>query len=231
MRAIGWETFGRIRAQLDAGLELEAVLAQASIDAVTWTAAAAAALAELADDAERARFANLESYRAAYRTTWTELTGLPIVGMPQPVESPSPPFPRPAPPGDVPAAAVEKTSFALVPPMAPWTPSFESAATVAARDCVEPHDESKLPGWLASVPAGEQTLPFPAWLAGMPAGEQTLPPLALDERARNLLPFTTPALAPSPPEAPATSVLVAQSVEETLIGPGLVVTNPVPFRR
>ena len=181
MNAIGWETFGRIRAQLDAGLDREAVLAEASIQAATWTTEEEAALVELAADVERADFANLEAYRRAYRTTWTALTGRPVVDAPQPVESPHPPSPPP------------------------------------------------LPAWLAGVPAGDQTMPFPAWLASVPAGDQTLPPLAVDERARNPLPFTAPA--PAPPEAPVTSGPAGHSVEETLIGPGLVVANPLPFRR
>ena len=181
MKGIGWETFGRIRAKLDAGLDRDAVLAEASIQAVTWMAAEEAALVELADDVERADFANLEAYRRAYQTTWTALTGRPVVDAPQPVESPHPPSPPP------------------------------------------------LPAWLASAPASEQTTPFPAWLAGVPAGDQTLPPLAVDERARNPLPFTAPT--PAPPEAPVTSAPAAHSIEETLIGPGLVVANPLPFRR
>jgi hypothetical protein len=229
MKAIGWETFGRIRAQLDAGLDREAVLVEASIDAATWMAEEESALAELADDVECANFANLATYRRAYRTTWTELTGLPLVGTPEAVESPSPPFPPPAPPGDAPAASVQKASFQLAPPIAPWAPSSPSAATTAARDSLGPQDDSKLPAWLASVPAGDQTLPFPACLAGVPAGEQTLPPLALDERARNPLPFIAPE--PAPQAAPVTSVPAGHSVEETLIGPGLVIANPLPFRR
>jgi hypothetical protein len=229
MTAIRWEAFGRIRAQLDAGLEREAVLAAASIHAVTWMAEEESLLAELADDVECANFANLEAYRGAYRTTWTELTGLPIVGTPQAVESPSPPLPPPAPPDDAPAPAVQKASFQLAPPVAPWTPSSPSTATTAAGDSLGSQDESKLPAWLASVPAGDHTLPFPACLAGVPAGEQTLPPLALEERARNPLPFTAPA--PAPPETRVTSVPAAPSVEETVIGPGLVIANPLPFRR
>ena len=229
MKEIGWETFGRIRAQLDAGLDREAVLAEASIDAVTWMAAEESALVELADDVERADFANLETYRRAYRTTWTALTGLPIVDTPHAVESPSPPFPPPTPTGDAPVAAVQKASFQLAPPIAPWALSSPCTATTAAGDSLGSQDDSKLPAWLASVPAGEQTLPFPACLAGVPAGEQTLPPLALDDRARNPLPFTVPE--PAPQAAPVTSVPAAHSVEETLIGPGLVVANPLPFRR
>jgi len=229
MNSIGWDTFGRIRAQLDAGLDREAVLAEASIDAVTWMAEEESALAELADDVECAKFANLETYRRAYRATWTELTGLAIVGTPQAIESPSSPFPPPAPPGDAPAATVQKASFQLAPPIAPWTPPSPSTATTAAGDSLGSQDDSKLPGWLAGVPAGEQTLPFPAWLAGVPAGEQTLPPLELEERARNPLPFTAPA--PAPPETPVTSAPAAHSVEETVIGPGLVIANPLPFRR
>jgi hypothetical protein len=229
MKAIGWETFGRIRAQLDAGLDREAVLAEANLDAGTWMAAEESALAELADDVECANFANLEAYHAAYRTTWTQLTGVPIVDTPQAVESPSPPFPAPEPPGDAPTAAVQKASFQLAPPIAPWTPSSLCTATTAASDSPGSQDDSKLPAWLASVPAGEQTLPFPAWLAGVPAGEQTLPPLELEERARNPLPFTAPT--PALPEAPVTSAPAAHSVEETLIGPGLVIANPLPFRR
>ena len=229
MKVIGWETFGRIRAQLDAGLDHEAVLAEANIHAATWMAEEEAALVELANDVECANFANLEAYRRAYRTTWTELTGLAIVGKPQAVESPSPPLPPPAPPGDVPAASVQKASFQLAPPIAPWTPSSPSTATTAAGDSLGSQEESKLPAWLASVPAGDQTLPFPACLASVPAGDQTLPPLAVDQRARNPLPFTAPA--PAPPEAPVTSGSAGHSVEETLIGPGLVVANPLPFRR
>ena len=229
MKAIGWETFGRIRAQLDAGLDREAVLAEANIDAVTWMAAEESALVELADDVECAKFANLETYRRAYRTTWTALTGLPIVDTPQAVESPSPAFPLLAPPGDAPAAAVQKASFQLAPPIAPWTPSSPCTATTAAGDSLGSQDDSKLPPWLASVPAGDQTLPFPACLAGVPAGDQTLPPLAVDERANNPLPFTAPT--PAPPEPPVTLGPAAHSVEETLIGPGLVVANLLPFRR
>jgi hypothetical protein len=73
-----WATFARIRAQLDAGLDLEAVLAEARFGVATWMAAEEALLAELADDVERADFTGIDSYRRAYQATWNELTGIPL---------------------------------------------------------------------------------------------------------------------------------------------------------
>lgn len=76
MKQITWEKFAQVRAQMDAGLDRDVVLAEVNLDAATWMFEEEALLAALADDVERADFATLEAFRAAYRITWTELTGL-----------------------------------------------------------------------------------------------------------------------------------------------------------
>lgn len=95
-----WAKFARTRAQLDAGLDPEAVLAEVILGVATWLAAEEALLAELADDVERADFTQIEAYRRAYQTTWIEVTGLGQVDALQAVErsscSPSPPVSQPA---------------------------------------------------------------------------------------------------------------------------------------
>ena len=68
-KRISWERFARARAQLEAGVGRDAVLAEANVDAATWMAEEESLLVELADDVERANFTTIEAYRGAYRTT------------------------------------------------------------------------------------------------------------------------------------------------------------------
>ncbi len=89
MKQITWEKFARVRAQLDAGLDRDVVLAEGNLDAPTWMSEEEALLAALADDVERADFATMEAYRAAYGITWTELTGPALADTPQAIESSS----------------------------------------------------------------------------------------------------------------------------------------------
>jgi hypothetical protein len=93
MNPIDWDTFARVRAQMDAGLDRTVVLTEANIDAPTWMSEEEALLAALADDVERADFTTIEAFRAAYRITWTELTGLAMADALRAIESSSGQFP------------------------------------------------------------------------------------------------------------------------------------------
>jgi hypothetical protein len=86
MRQIGLEKFAQARAKLDAGLDRDAVLAEARVDAATWIHEQESILTELADDVERADFTRIESYRAAYRIAWAEVTELAAADVPKAVE-------------------------------------------------------------------------------------------------------------------------------------------------
>lgn len=210
MKSMGWETFGRTRAQLDAGLDRDVVLAEAGIQPTTWMAEEEAALAELADDVEAADFVSLEAYSTAYRSTWTEVTGLSMDDAPQVAGGSSPPLPPPIPPGEPPIVAIQKASFQLALPIAPLTPASPSIA--ATGDPLDSQEESTLPGWLECIPAADQTLP----------------PLGLEQIATNALPFIAGASAP--PAPPVASVPAADPVDETLVPSGFVVENPLPFQ-
>jgi hypothetical protein len=85
--ALGWERLARARAQLDAGLDLHAVLGAASVDATTWLAEEEALLAKLADEVEQGDFATVEAYRRVYRSTWVEVTGLAADDRPPAIET------------------------------------------------------------------------------------------------------------------------------------------------
>ncbi|WP_441292359.1 hypothetical protein ACSRUE_19950 [Sorangium sp. KYC3313] len=120
MKRIGWDVFARIRAKLDAGLEREAVLAEAGVDAETWFSDHEALLAELADDVERADLTRLAAYRAAYQTAWAELAALAttdappadIVASEQPGSQSSP--------DPIPHIEVQQASFQRAAVVAPW---------------------------------------------------------------------------------------------------------------
>ena len=103
MTRIGWEKFARTRAKLDAGLDRGAVLAEANVDVDTWRHDEETLLGVLADDVERADFANIEAYSKAYQATWMDLTHLAVVEPPSTTasegrQSPLPPSPEPSPP-------------------------------------------------------------------------------------------------------------------------------------
>ena len=118
-----WATFARTRAQLDAGLDPEAVLAEASLGVATWIAAEEALLAELADDVERADFTHIEAYRRAYQDTWTELTGFSMAPIDPPADmtliAPGLVVDNPLPFQPVPLRASEPSLAAPAPPIVP----------------------------------------------------------------------------------------------------------------
>jgi hypothetical protein len=123
MGRIGWETFARARAKLDAGLDREAVLAEAGVDPETWSREQEALLAELADEVERADFARLEAYRAAYQATWTQVTDLAITEPRQGGESAGEPTKLPAFHDPMPPVEVQQASFQRAAPVAQWLPA------------------------------------------------------------------------------------------------------------
>ncbi len=102
MTRLGWGKFARARAQLDAGLDREVVLTEANVDVDTWRQDEETLLGVLADDVERADFANIEAYSKAYQSTWVELTHLAVVEPSSTTtsegrQSPLPPSPELAP--------------------------------------------------------------------------------------------------------------------------------------
>jgi len=205
MKQVTWEKFARARAQLDAGLDREAVLAEANLDAASWMSEEEALLAALADDVERADFTTIEAYRTAYRITWTELTGLAMADAPQQLESSSQQFPPPMFTDPTSPAEVQKASYQLASPA-------ELQSPIVPR--VHLQDDPPLPDWIARAPAGHPV-------------DKTLPAPGLMAIAKDPLPFISQA--PATPEALVTSITAEHPVDMTLAA-GLVIKNPLPFQ-
>lgn len=192
MKHLRWETFARVRAQLDAGLHRDRVLAEANVDEATWLCEEESLLAELADEVERADFANIESYRKAYRAAWTELTHLGMVDSPQAVEGSTPqPLPilspespealSPSAPLDVLTTATLTAPFVFTKDPLP----FQSAPSRQAA----PRQES------ASPPRS------PAPATSEPSWATTTAPQPALIHAASVLPFRPPS---EPPTSPST---------------------------
>jgi hypothetical protein len=216
MTRIGWEAFARARAKLDAGLDREATLAEAGVDAETWAREQEALLAELAGDVERADFTRLEAYRAAYHATWAELTDLdtadaPRVGERAIGQTPVSAFPAPLPPIEI-----QQASFQRAAPVAPWSPARPGPSLVASVPDDHPVDATLAPAGLvimdplpfqpvasprvATRPQDDPTRPIPPPLTPEPpspsssrSGATIHPPLT---PASPVLPFQAPSAAP-----------------------------------
>ncbi len=164
-----------------------------------------ALLVALADNVERADFATVAAYRAAYRITWTELTGLAMADVPQEIESASRQFPPPTSPAPTSPAEIQKASYQLASPAEPQS-------SIGPR--VHLQDDPPPPDWIARVPAG-----YPV--------DQTMPAPGLMVIAKDPLPFITQA--PATPETLFTSITAELPVDMTLAA-GLVIKNLLPFQ-
>jgi hypothetical protein len=213
MRQMSLETFARARAQLDAGLDREVVLAEASVDAPTWTREEESLLSELADEVERADFVNIEAYRRAYRAAWAELTEVATPDVPPAVEN-STPLPLPAiSPGRPPLLPKEEPTPSPQPLAEPL--ASPPVITEATDNPLNAPVKSPLPAWVERISAVQIT-------------DETLLTSELTERAKDPLPFTAPSSDPADEEI----TLVPAEYSATATGPVqvLAIKNPLPFQ-
>ena len=203
MTRLGWGKFARARAQLDAGLDREVVLTEANVDVDTWRQDEETLLGVLADDVERADFANIEAYRKTYQATWVELTHLTVVEpssttTSEGLQSPLLPSPDPAP------------LLQDAVPLPAWTKQL-------------PVDHGGLDETMTVLDLSvrvENPLPFTAGASALPIAPAAAPPqepvtsvsadpgtetmwAPLGFTARNPLPFQS-AIDPAPPSDPPT---------------------------
>jgi len=215
------DTIARIRAEIDAGLPKEKVLADAGLSKDTWSAAEAAFMLKLAAEASRGRFdesrkfvsAMEEAKRAAaekaVENRKLEAPAKPIELPPAAVALPMPPLPE----------IIKSPEIKLQPP--PEIPP-ESAAPITAPVASEAGKKAPLPFTqpTASTSAVHATMALPAFTEenapdsdGLPfqkatakqAQKETMAmPAFTEENAPDSdgLPFVSPKQASTPPPAP-----------------------------
>ena len=151
MTRIEWEKFARTRAQLDAGLNRGAVLAEANVDVDTWRHDEETLLGVLADDVERADFANIEAYSKAYQATWMDLTHLAVVEPPSTTasegrQSPLPPSPEPFAPVAAPPQEPATSGAADIGTETMWVPlGFTARTPLPFQSAIDPAPPSDPP--------------------------------------------------------------------------------------
>ena len=209
MRPIGRETFAQVRARLDAGLDREAVLQDANVDAGIWMREEESLLAELADEVERAEFGHLEDFRSVYQRTWTEVTDIAVSDAPRAAPSSNlNASPRVA-SDQAPPAALAKARFQVAAHLAMTT---HGDILEAQRECVLRAGRN---GRSERIPACD-------------TADETRPPWGFPEEAPNPLPFT--AQAPASPVGQVVSASADDAGDETPAEAVFAVENPLPFK-